>query len=168
MNVDMSFSIPSLSNMQLPTGLPASGFSSTRTSDGSVVSIVFDKFKANSDANDKTQSAEATILNFEVPVSPAGSGLVRVEARGFMATIGAHSWVHAVMWVNGQRMEPISNAGEVGENFYAALCVDATGQSALRVSVTLLAQRDLAVQGSSAQVALDVLDFSALLRPQAR
>jgi hypothetical protein len=162
MTVDMSFSTPTLSNMQLPTGLSASGLSSTRTSDGSVVSIVFDKFKANSDTNDKTQSAEATILNFEVPVSPGGSGLVRVEARGFMATIGAHSWVHAVMWVNGKRMVPISNNGETSENFYAALCVDAAGQTALRVSLTLLAQRDVALPRSSAQVVLDVLDFSVL------
>jgi hypothetical protein len=168
MTVDMSFSSPTLSNMQLPTGLPASGLSSTRTFDGSVVSIVFDIFKADSNTNDKTQSAEATILNFEVPVCPAGSGLVRVEARGFMATIGAHSWVQAVMWVNGQRMVPISNSGETNEKFYAALCVDATGQTKLRVSVTLLAQRDLALLGSDAQLVLDTLDFSALASPQVR
>lgn len=154
--------------MQLPTGLPTSAASSTRTSDGSILGIIFDKFKADSSPSDQTQSAEATVLNFEVPITPAGSGLVRIEARGFMATSGAHSWVQAVIWVNGQRMVPISNNGEKNENFYAALCVNATGQTKLRVSVTLLAQRDLALLGSDAQVVLDTLDFSALASPQVR
>jgi hypothetical protein len=152
-------------NMQRPTDMPATGVSSTRTDDGSVLAVLFDHFKADSSPGDQTQSAEASVLNFEVPLAASNRGLVRLEARGFMATIGPHSWVHALVWVNGQRMVPISNAGEVSENFYAALCVDATGQSALRVSVTLLAQRDLSVPGSSAQVVLDVLDFSALSSP---
>lgn len=164
----MNISTPSLSNMQSPIGLPASSAGSALTGDGSVLSIIFDKFKADSNPNDKALAAEANVLNFEVPITPAGSGLVRVEARGFMATSGAHSWVHAVIWVNGQRVVPISNHGEINENFYAALCVDATGQTKLRVSVTLLAQRDLALLGSDAQVVLDTLDFSALASPQAR
>jgi hypothetical protein len=157
-----------LTNMQTPTGLPVTGVRSTRTDDSSVLAVLFDDFKADSTPSDQTQSAEASVLNFEVPLAAGNKGLVRLEARGFIATVGPHSWVHVVVWVNGQRMVPISNAGEVSENFYAALCVDAAGQSALRVSVTLLAQRDLAVPGSSAQVALDTLDFSALPGPQVR
>ena len=154
--------------MQLPTGLPDRGVSSTRTDDGVAMSIIFDNFKVQSNPTDQTQSAESAVLNFEVPLAADSTGMVRVEARGFMATSGAHSWVHAVTWINGQRMEPISNSGESNENFYAALCVDATGQTQLRVSVTLLAQRDLALLGSESQVMLDTLDFTALSSPQAR
>ena len=151
--------------MQLPIGLPQSGVSTTKTDDGSVISVVFDAMRADSQPSDQTQSAEATILNFEVPLVANSQSLVRIEARGFLATVGAHSWVHAVMWVNGRRMVPISNNGEISENFYAALCVDTAGQSALRVSLTLLAQRDLSLQESSSQIALDTLDFSLLAIP---
>lgn len=148
--------------MQLPTGLPKSNTGSTNTDDGSVVSVVFDAMCADSQLSDQTQSAEATVLNFEVPLVANPYGLVRIEARGFMATVGEHSWTQAVIWVNGQRMSPRSNPSEFNENFYAAMCVDTRDKSALRVSVTLLAQRDLAVSSSSAQVTLDTLDFSVL------
>lgn len=103
--------------MQLPIGLPATGVSSTRTSNGSVTAVIFDACQADSNSSDQTQAAEAAVLNFEVPLVAGGQGLVRVEARGFMATVGAHSWVQAVMWINGQRMVPISNNGEANENF---------------------------------------------------
>jgi hypothetical protein len=152
----------STTQLRFPTGLPVKGVHHTRTDDGSVLAVIFDSYKAESTTNDQTQSAEAAVLNFEVPLAPGSNGLVRVEAHGFMGTAGSHSWIHAVIWVNGQRMVPISNAGEVSENFYAALCVDVTGQSALRVSVTLLVQRDLAIPTSSAELVLDTLDFAVL------
>ena len=132
------------------------------------MSIIFEKFRADSAPSDQTQSAESALLNFDVPLAAGSKGMVRVEARGYLATVGAHSWAHAVIWVNGQRMMPISNSGEVSENLYAALYVDGAGQSALRVSVTLLAQRDLTLPESNAQITLDTLDFSGFISPQER
>ncbi len=148
--------------LALPTGLADKGVSATRTDDGSVLAVIFNACKAESTPNDQTQSAEAAVLNFEVPLATGSNGLVRVEAHGFMGTAGSHSWVHAIMWVNGKRMVPISNNGDTSENFYAALCIDVAGQSALRISVTLLAQRDLAIPTSSAELVLDTLDFAVL------
>jgi hypothetical protein len=149
-------------NLQLPTGLPTEGVGTTRTSNGSVVSILFDACIAESSSRDRSLSAETFVLNFEVPVATGTKGHVRVEAHGFSASFGAHSWTYAVIWVNGRKMKPINSPADASENFYGALCVDIGGQAAIRVSVTLLAQRDLLSQSSAARIVLDTLDFEVL------
>lgn len=160
----MSTPDPTLPSMGMPS-LPAPcSQSATRTDDGSVVSVMLENCRALSLASDDTPAAESAVLNFEIPLVGSQAGLVRLEARGFIATVGVHSWAHAVIWVNGQRMTPVTNDGETSANFEAALYVDTTNQSALRVSVTLLTQRDLGISDSEAEITLDTLDFSALAR----
>lgn len=149
-------------HLKAPTGLPNADASSTYTNDGSVLSIIFNACKVESNPSDQTQAAEVKVLNFDVPVVASSNSLVRIEARGFMATEGPHSWVHGMIWVNGKRMMPIQNEKDVNQNFYTALTVKTQGVTALRVSITLLAQRDLAITQSDAQIVLDTLDFSVL------
>lgn len=149
-------------HLKPPTDLPSTEAGNAYTNDGSVLSIIFDACKVESNPSDQTQAAEVKVLNFEVPVAAGSNAIVRIEARGFMAAQGPHSWVHGMLWVNGKRMVPIQNDGCVNQNFYAALSVKSQGVTALRVSITLLAQRDLAVVQSDAQLVLDTLDFSVL------
>jgi hypothetical protein len=46
----MTISNPTLAELALPTGLPNKGSSSTRTVDGTVVSVIFEDFKADSNS----------------------------------------------------------------------------------------------------------------------
>ena len=55
-----------------------------------------------------------------------------------------------------------SNQANQNESWYAASLVNVQGKTELRVSVTLLAQRDMSEQSSAAQCVLDSLDFEAI------
>ena len=148
--------------LQLPSNFAVELWSSTRTDDGSAVSVLFNDFKADSNPSDNSQTAEVATVNFEIPVAAYDSKFVLIEARGFCVSTGPHSWARFIIWVNGQRIaQPQSDTIDDG-SFYAAMRVNVTQKSVLRVSVTLLAQRDLFEANSTAQCGLDSLDFSAV------
>ena len=74
--------------LQLPENFAAELGSTTRTDDGSVVSVVFNDFKADSNPVDNTQTAEVATVNFEIPVTAYDSKFVLVQARGFCLSTG--------------------------------------------------------------------------------
>lgn len=149
-------------SMQRPTGLPTTAASSTQTEDGRVVSVIFEDLKADSSIRDSAPSVESKVMNFAIPLAEGSQKFVRVHARGFRAVAGLHSWALALVWINGQRMRIPSNQASLSESWYAAALVNVQGKTELRVSVTLLAQRDMSEQSSAAQCALDSLDFEAI------
>lgn len=148
--------------MQRPTGLSTTVASSTQTEDGRVISVLFDDLKADSSIRDSTPSVESKVMNFVVPLTEGIQKSVRVQARGFRAVAGQHSWAHALVWINGQRMRIPSSQPNQDESWYAASLVNVQGKTELRVSVTLLAQRDMSELNSAAQCVLDSIDFEVI------
>lgn len=149
-------------SMQQPTGLPATAVSTTQTENGLVTSVLFDELKADSSTCDSTPTVESAVMNFVVPLTEGIQKFVRIEARGSRGIAGPHSWAHALVWVNGQRLRIPSNQANLTEPWYASSQLNVQGKTELRVSVTLLAQRDMSELNSAAQCVLDSLDFEVI------
>lgn len=130
----------------------------TRTDDRTVFSLLFDNLVAQSQADDH-DAAPAT-RRAEGVVQCEGSGWVCVLVRGAVAVAGEHGYAHAFGWANGRRLRATPRAAD--EPFSAAVAAPVGPDGQLRISLLLLAQRDLASSDSGALCAIDSIDISVL------
>ena len=140
------------------------GMNGTRTEDGQVLSVLFDRLAAESQAHDT--DAAPQVGRAEGVVRCEGSGWVSVLVRGATFVVGEHGYAHAVGWANGRRLRATSDVP--GEPFAAAVTAPVGADGALRLSLLLLAQRDLAVAGAAAACWVDSIDIVVVPRPRAR
>ena len=132
------------------------GVQGTRTEDGTQFSLLFDHLQAESQVSDTDFTP--SIRRAEGVIHCDGSGWVSVLVRGSTIVVGEHGYAHAMGWVNGRRLRMAPHGPD--EPFSAAVAapVDASGQ--LRISLLLLAQRDLGSNGSGALCVVDSIDIS--------
>lgn len=136
----------------------------TCTEDRTVFSLLFDNLVAQSQTDDN-DAAPAT-QRAEGVVRCEGSGWVSVLVRGAVAVAGEHGYAHAFGWVNGRRIR--ATPREPDEPFSAAVAAPVGADGQLRISLLLLAQRDLASSSSAALCAVDSIDISVLPARQTR
>ena len=96
----------------------------------------------------------------------AGSGWVSVQVRGASVLVGGHGYVHAMGWANGRHLRAASDVP--GEPFATAVTAPVGADGALRLSLLLLAQRDLAEAGAAAACWVDSIDIMVVPDPRAR
>jgi hypothetical protein len=137
---------------------------SARTVDGGVLSIVFGRLTARSLSDDADVAPQT--LRAEIVVHGRGSGWVSVEVRGAGLSDRPHGYAHATGWANGRRLRLLT--GSDGEPAAAAVSAPVGADGVLRVSLLLLAQRDLAVTPSAAQCWVDTIDVRVIDAPQRR
>jgi hypothetical protein len=134
------------------------GVRGTRTEDRLVFSLLFDNLVAQSQADDK-DAAPAT-RRAEGVVRCEGTGWVTVLVRGSVVVAGEHGYAHAFGWVNGRRLR--ATPGGPDEPFSASVTAQVGADGQLRISLLLLAQRDLGSSNSGALCAIDSVDISVL------
>lgn len=132
------------------------GVSSTRTEDGQVLSVLFENLAIESQPDDQTQQPE--VRRAEGTVQVAGTGWVTLQVRGTGVHTGDHGLAHGLLWANGRKLR-LSPLG--ADTQYAAACaVPLRNGEPLRLSLLLLAQRDLQQAGSGAGFWVDSIDFA--------
>jgi len=134
------------------------GMNGSRTDDGSVLSLLFDRLMVESAAADAGPKAE--VRRAEGVVQCAGSGWVSVQLRGATALAGDHGFAHAMGWANGRRLRA-SGASE-GDPFSISVAAPVAEDGVLRLSLLLLAQRGLADATSAAVCWIDSIDIIVL------
>ena len=144
------------------------GARSTHTDDGQVLSILFDSLHAESAAADtdavpQTRRAEGVVTGI-------GSGWVSVQVSGTMLADGAHGYAHVLGWANGRRLRASATATEAGadEPFVATVSAPIGADGQLRLSLLLLAQRDLGGDGTAAACWIDSVDIEVVAAPRQR
>lgn len=143
---------------------PHSGIHSTRTEDGQVLSVLFDRLQIESARDDADTAPQ--VLRAEVVIQCRGSGWVAVEVRGATAAAGGHGYAHATGWANGRRLVPAAHAPD--EPFVTSVAAPVAADGSLRLSLLLLAQRDLGSADSAAACWVDSIDIAVLPDPKAR
>lgn len=152
-----------LSLLSASFGDASPGFRSTRTEDGQVLSVLFDRLQIESARHDTDAAPQA--LRAEGVVQCRGSGWVVVEVRGATAAAGGHAYAHATGWANGRRLAPAPHA--VDEPFVTSVTAPVASGGSLRLSLLLLAQRDLDSANSAAACWVDSIDITVLPEPKA-
>lgn len=137
----------------------ALGVRGTRTDDGTQFSLLFDSLLADSQVSD-TDFTPA-VRRAEGVIQCDGSGWVSVLVRGRTIVVGEHGYAHVTGWVNGRRLRPAPSGPD--EPFSAATAAPVGPSGHLRISLLLLAQRDLAASDSGALCVVDSMDISVLL-----
>lgn len=140
------------------------GMNGTRTEDGQVLSVLFDSLTSESQADDT--DAAPQVRRAEGLVRCEGGGWVSVQVRGATAVVGDHGYAHVVGWANGRRLRAASDVP--GEPFATAVTAPVGADGALRLSLLLLAQRDLAEADSAAACWVDSIDIEVTPGPRAR
>ena len=134
------------------------GLHGARTDEGSALSLLFDSLMVESAAADVNPTPE--VRRAEGVVQCAGSGWVSVQLRGATAVAGGHGFAHALGWANGRRLRALETAE--GEPFCISVAAPVAADGLLRLSLLLLAQRDLADANSAAACWVDSIDMSVL------
>ena len=140
------------------------GMQGTRTDDGQVLSVLFyglqvESAAADIDAAPQVQRTEGTVLC-------EGSGWVSVQLRGATAVAGSHGYAHVLGWANGRRLR--AAAGAPDEPFVTSAVAPVDGDGRLRLSLLLLAQRDLLHPHSAAACWVDSIDITEIPQPRPR
>lgn len=140
---------------------PSLGAHSTRTDSGNVLSVLFDQLLANSQASDLDSAPQ--LQRAEGIVQCEGQGWVSVLVRGSVIVAGAHGYAHLTGWANGRRLREAARVAD--EPFCEAVLAPVAADGQLRISLLLLAQRDLTSSDSGAMCVVDSVDI-AVLPPQ--
>lgn len=140
------------------------GAHSTRTDDGQTLSVLFDHLHVESALADV--DAAPQVLRAEGVVHCEGSGWVSVEVRGTTVASDGHGYAHATGWANGRRLLPAAHAPD--EPFVTSVAAPIGADGRLRLSLLLLAQRDLESTNSSAACWVDTIDIMVLPRAKGR
>lgn len=140
------------------------GAHSTRTDDGQVLSVLFDQLQIDSAQADV--DAVPQVRRAEGVVHCEGSGWVSVQVRGATAAAGGHGYAHVTGWANGRRLLPAAHAPD--EPFVTAVAAPVGRDGRLRLSLLLLAQRDLGSTDSAAACWVDSIDITVLPDAQSR
>lgn len=142
------------------------GMGGTSTDDRQVMSLLFDDLKAESATADVDSAPQVRRAEGEVVCS--GGGWVTVQVRGATAMVGGHGYSHVMGWANGRSLRAAHASGEPDEPFIAAAVAPIGSDGQLRLSLLLLAQRDLQVPASAAACWVDSIDFAVLPDPRGR
>ena len=134
------------------------GMRGTRTDDGQVLSVLFDNLMAESQPADS--DAAPQVRRAEGLVRCNGTGWLSVHVRGAVMVTGAHGYAHALGWANGRRLR-LAPQG-LDEPMTASISAPVGADGQLRLSLLLLAQRDLHEQASAAVCWLDSIDIAVL------
>jgi hypothetical protein len=138
------------------------GVTGTRTDSGNALSVLFDNLQADSQATDLDDAPQ--LRRAEGTVQCEGQGWVDVLVRGQAWMAGEHDQAQVMGWVNGRRLR--ATASGHGEPFSASVSARVGAAGRLRMSLLLLAQRDLHNAGSGALCAVDSIDIT--VRPTLR
>jgi hypothetical protein len=136
----------------------------TRTDDGQLMSLLFDSLHVESAAADLDIAPQ--VKRAEGLVQCEGQGWVSVQLRGAMLATGGHGYAHAMAWANRRRLRVAG--GAPNEPFSASVAAPVGSDGRLRLSLLLLAQRDLGSEASAAACWLDSLDIAVLPAAEAR
>lgn len=134
------------------------GVSGARTNDGQVLSILFTGLEATSHPDD--QDAMPQAVRADGPVRCRGTGWVSVQVRGGSQISGPRGLAHVMVWANGRRIGLMPDSPE--EPLAGATTARIGADGELRLSLTLLAQRDLAEAGSGAMCWVDSIDLQVI------
>ena len=134
------------------------GVHGTRTDDGQILSVLFDFLGVESAAADIDALPQTVHVNGTVRCE--GQGWVTVHARGAVVVAGEHGYAHAMGWANGRRLR--LKARSTGEPISASVTAPVGADGLLRLSLLLLAQRDLTLPDSAAALWLDSLDIEVV------
>lgn len=140
------------------------GMHGTRTDDGQILSVLFDHLQAASEATD--HDAMPQVRRAEGVVQCEGQGWVSVQVRGATAAAGSHGYAHALGWANGRRLQAAARTPD--EPFVAAVAAPVGSDGRLRLSLLLLAQRDLGSPSAAAACWIDSIDIAVLPDQRAR
>ena len=140
------------------------GMSGTRTDDGQVLSVLFDRLASESQAADI--DVAPAFRRAEGLVHCEGSGWVAVQVRGATNLVGDHGYAYVLGWANGRRLRATSDVS--GDPFAATVTAPVGAVGELRLSLLLLAQRDLADADSAAACWVDSIDIVVAPGPRAR
>jgi hypothetical protein len=140
------------------------GVHSSRTDDGQVLSILFDRLQSQSTPQDNDAAPE--LGRAEGTCRYEGSGWISVQVRGSTATTGPHGYAHAFGWVNGRRLQLAPSSSD--NQIHASVVLPVDSGAPLRLSLLLLAQRDLAEVGSTAACWVDSIDIQVVPAPRNR
>jgi len=136
----------------------------TRTQDGQVLSVLFDHMKVDSGVKDGDVAPE--VQHAEGSVRCIGSGFVTVQVRGATIVTGMHGYAHATGWANGRRLR--AAPGPSDEPFVMSTVAPVSQDGQLRLSLLLLAQRDLLEPNSAAACWIDSIDIVVVPEPRSR
>lgn len=140
------------------------GMHDTRTEDGQVLSLIFDSLQVSSSPDDVDDAPE--VRRAEGVVQCEGEGWVSVQIRGASVSAGSHGYAHMLAWANGRRLRAADQP--VDEPFATAVTAPVGRDGRLRLSLLLLAQRDLATPGTAATCWVDTIDIEVVPAPAAR
>lgn len=141
----------------------AGAWRAAHTDNRQVLSILFDELSVHSGETD--QDAAPQVLSFDGRIRCEGAGWVAVQVRGDAMSSSLHGWAHAKAWANGRALRAESpHAGEP----WCASVVAPVRDGTLRVSLLLLAQRDLKDPTSAAACWLDSIDLTVIERKTGR
>lgn len=143
------------------------GMRGTRTDDGQVLSVLFDRLHVESLALDT--DAAPQVRRVEGVVQCEGLGWVSVQLRGAAMVAGRHGFAHVMAWANGRRLRAGSSSNDdAAEPFSAGTAAPVGNDGRLRLSLLLLAQRDLAAANTEAACWVDSIDLTVLHETAAR
>jgi hypothetical protein len=139
------------------------GLKGARTEDGQILSLLFNRLAVESLATDLGTGPQAR--RAEGQVRCEGSGWVSVQVRGVAAVVGEHGYAHLIGWANGRPLRMMVDS--LNEPFSACVSAPVGVDGVLRLSLLLLAQRDLAETASEAACWLDSIDIAITPGPRA-
>lgn len=134
------------------------GVNGARTDDGQALSILFTGLEAASHPDDQDAAPQA--VRADGLVRCRGTGWVSVQVRGGSQLSGPRGLAHVMVWANGRRIALMPDSPE--EPLAGATTARVGVDGELRLSLTLLAQRDLAEAGSGALCWVDSIDVQVL------
>lgn len=135
----------------------------TKTDSGDALSVLFDRLTIESGPQDTDPRPNAFRLDGSIECH--GDGWVHVDLRGYALSTDPHGYAHIAAWVNGRRM--IAAPAGADEPVSAGLSAPVRSGT-LRISLLLLAQRDLASASSTAACGVDSLDLRVVAPRQRR
>jgi len=130
------------------------GMSGTRTEDGQVLSMLFTGLAAASQPDDPDAVPQA--MRADGLVRCRGTGWVSVQVRGGSDLSGPRGLAQVMVWANGRRIALLPESPQEPMAGATTARIGADGE--LRLSLTLLAQRDLLEPGSGAMCWVDSID----------
>lgn len=137
-------------------------YSSTATEDRRVLSLLFDELVVKSERTDT--DAAPQVRRVEGVIQCAGTGWISVQVRGAALVAGLHGFAHVAGWINGRRLRVQAQGPD--EPFCSATAAPVGADGQLRISLLMLAQRDLASADSAAQCWVDSIDLAVMDWPR--
>lgn len=144
--------------LHMPTDLPP-GIHCARTDDGHQMSLLLQDFCAVSQPSQGCADPSSRQLDLWLPCT--GQGWVLTQLRGSAISTGGHGWAELLAWVNGRPLR----ARAMPPDEPLLVSTKALAHGGLRLSLLLLAQRDLEDPASTAGCWVDSIDLTTMVSP---